>query len=112
MDGKAQEFHSYYNNEPCLLRLSHSVYRASPQNLSSIVNTSHRHNGILSHIFRQAERLKIVRIAYFKVKRASRSAAVSKTCWFFTISTSFLRPLGLPIMRTPTSLFSRKKSLR
>lgn len=49
---------------------------------------------------------------YFNSSNASRSAAVSMTCWSLTISTSFLRPLGLPIMRTPTSLFSRKNNLR
>ena len=49
---------------------------------------------------------------YFSVNRASRSAAVSMSCWLLTTSTNFLRPLGLPIIRTPTSLFSRKNSLR
>src|SRR5581483_3065405 len=41
---------------------------------------------------------------YFNVSRASRSAAVSRGWRFLTISTSFLRPLGLPIINTPTSL--------
>ncbi len=49
---------------------------------------------------------------YFSSSSASRSAAASIGCWFLTISTSFLRPLGLPIMRTPTSLLSRKNSFR
>ena len=114
-DARERESHSYYNNEHHLLRLSHSVYRASPQNLSYVINICHRPESILSHVFRQVEVLKVVQIAYlcyFSVKRASRSAAVSKTCWFFTISTNFLRPLGLPIMRTPTSFFSRKNNLR
>jgi hypothetical protein len=49
---------------------------------------------------------------HFNSNNASRSAAVSMTCWLLTISTSFLRPLGLPIITAPTRRFSRKNNLR
>src|SRR5579883_3368174 len=139
-DVKQPVSHNYCKSENLLLEEPHhSANRVSPQEHLLQVEPTNVPYNILEALFSQVINRAIVHLAifirhqipispeekqafvsirahksplYFKVSRASRSADDSKTCWFFTMSTSFLRPLGLPIISTPTSLLSRKKSLR